>query len=798
MRLKTVSLHPFGRFLDETRDLSAPLAIIAGPNEVGKTTLRQAIFHALFTPTKLTPGKLRDIQPWFPLPGGDHAAVTLTFESQGKEWTLRKIWGSGASTRLSAVGAVPLSDPGVVGLKLAEMLGQSEATYNYVLTTAHTELEQTITQLEKNKEVLRDVRDLLRATSGTAGDVDVQKLLDALSKRIEVCFSRWDDQRELPEKHEVRGFDDPWKQKVGEILDAWYQWQYVRIERDEIVELERKIDTQTAILTMLDAKDSKDRSLIATYGVQRSPLLERQALEEKNARLDPKVAELKRVSEAWPGSQATIEKWKTDKPRLDQRTRQLEDEKTYAWKRETQASLPTNYQNLVRAKGEYENAVEVLGKLACPDPAVMKEIDNLAINIVRWEAQISAQSLAWQVAVSEPKTLSIAGGMDPATLLTVSSDGARGSAAGRIELQADGITFVVTSGDQDFDTLRGQLLRGKDRLRELLATLGVETVDSAKQLVNVHTDAQSVVKTAEAKFKGQLGARTFAEWEQEIKDFHELPPTREYAIVEADFMVHTKSVDGQEEDVQNQSQRLKEWQEQYVSLDQLAVTLAKTQEDLDRSEQKLRETPPLPPGFDSATQLSEMLDDAQNRLDANGGKRGVAEEERNRLQREIGDRRSEDLAERAEILERTFRRSLTKGRSLRRIQEVLRQLTAGSDHVMSDFVARIESIFSQVTHAEAKLQFDGSLLAQVRRGDLTVTPKQLSQGANGALALAMRLALAETHLQETGGFIILDDPLVHFDSHRAAEACAIIRDFSQRHQVIFLTCHEDHAAYLQA
>lgn len=51
MKLQSITLHPFGRFANESWDLAKPLVVIHGPNELGKTTLRQAIFHALFTPT---------------------------------------------------------------------------------------------------------------------------------------------------------------------------------------------------------------------------------------------------------------------------------------------------------------------------------------------------------------------------------------------------------------------------------------------------------------------------------------------------------------------------------------------------------------------------------------------------------------------------------------------------------------------------------------------------------------------------------------------------------------------------
>ena len=60
--------------------------------KLAKSTLRQAIFHSLFTPTDLTPAKLRDVMsPWFPLPDGDHASVTVSIEHDGKHYHLQKM-----------------------------------------------------------------------------------------------------------------------------------------------------------------------------------------------------------------------------------------------------------------------------------------------------------------------------------------------------------------------------------------------------------------------------------------------------------------------------------------------------------------------------------------------------------------------------------------------------------------------------------------------------------------------------------------------------------------------------------
>jgi uncharacterized protein YhaN len=85
----------------------------------------------------------------------------------------------------------------------------------------------------------------------------------------------------------------------------------------------------------------------------------------------------------------------------------------------------------------------------------------------------------------------------------------------------------------------------------------------------------------------------------------------------------------------------------------------------------------------------------------------------------------------------------------------------------------------------------------VVRGTISLPPDRLSQGGSGALALAVRLAMAEAYLQGQGGFIMLDDPLVHFDMERMAVAAEVLRAFSADTQVLFFTCHDHQATRLK-
>src|SRR5208283_5977678 len=73
----------------------------------------------------------------------------------------------------------------------------------------------------------------------------------------------------------------------------------------------------------------------------------------------------------------------------------------------------------------------------------------------------------------------------------------------------------------------------------------------------------------------------------------------------------------------------------------------------------------------------------------------------------------------------------------------------------------------------------------------------LSAGMKDVYALAVRLSMAEIFLgEDKKGFIMMDDPLVEMDPDRQAMAANILREFSQKKQLIILTCHPSSAELL--
>ena len=803
MRLQSITLHPFGRFASQSWNLARPLVVIHGPNELGKTTLRQAIFHVLFTPTKQTDTQLRNtLQPWLPLPAGDHACVTLTFEHEDKTWTLEKRWGAAPMSRLGD-GTTVIADPGAVQQRLGELLVHGEATFRHVLFTGQAELERTFITIREKEQAgeLRDVGDLLQAAVDSSADVDEKALRRKVIAKIAEAFGRWDEPHGRPERQngKEKGLADPWKRDVGSILAAWYAWQRLVAERDRILDLERRLDGITAQVAALEGEIGTLTAFIAKHGGLRQGLADRGLLEERMRRLTQDAAGMTAAFTGWPQAKAAIDAWNQLRPHAAVQLRERQQERAHAQAKANAATLLASCAAIRAAGVEWEQAVAAA--TAHPDPGadVLRAVDRLEAAITAAENKLAARTLAWRIESEETATVVVERGGEPAEAISVGRAPTSGQAAARVRVRAAGITLSVESGAEDVDALFGSIACDRAALATQLAACDAASPQAARELAVRHRDAAAAAASRKAVYDGLLQGKSLAQWETEVQAVESLPATRDVAAIDKEITEITRQLADGDAQALKHAEAIRGWEAQFADPETLATRLIGAQAAVQAAEATLASLPTLPEGFASARAFLDALESAQQELNPKQQQLAALRQGVGQLSGELGDGRSEDVAEQAATAERLFNRARTQGLAYRRIAQELDRLAgaAGIDP-LADFSERVAGLFSRITGGTAALEFHGQLPATVVRGAVALPPDRLSHGGGGALALAVRLAMAEAYLQGHGGFIMLDDPLVHFDKDRMAVAADLLRTFSATTQVLFFTCHDHHAARLGA
>lgn len=801
MILKSIRLHPFGATLDRTYDLARTVAVFLGPNEAGKSTLRQALHHVLFTPTKQTKTQAdATVGRWYPKPAGDHVAVTLVFEHESKEWTLTKRWGAGNASSLTATGAAAIGDAATVEDTIKRFLGHNEATGRLVLSTGQAELARTMVALKeaRKKDELEPVADLLAAGLGAASDVGPERLKAALTQKIKAHFGRWATDRNGPEldKGRERGISDPWEKGTGAILRAWYAWQLKKAELTAFADTDEKLDAVSADLAMLEAQMATDRDFLAKGGPLRDGLGMRRVLETELRGSRAESAAMLDIMNRWPAAEAGATAAKEKLDGLQGQKQAIVVEQANATRRVEAEKHKTEFAALLVARQEWLDTTDAVRNSFEPPVEAVAELEQLAERIKDARNRIEAQKLAYEIAAREPLTVRIEEAAEPPREVSV-GDRLCGVAKSRLRIEAGPLSVTVTSGEDDVAALFAALDRDVSRERALLAECRAESLVDVKAQAKRHADLVATAAFKKTAWEARLRGKSFEEWQEETDALANLPQSRDVAVLAAEIERIDATIGAENGTLRLHEENIKLWTEKYETQQKLLGSLVEMQALIQASEKTLSELPTVPEGFATPDAFLEELAkrEAENQ-DRPERLKDLATRQQ-ALRDAIGDRSATELAEEADRLEQAFRRALREGQAYERILAVLDEVQSEQKaDPLAGFTAKVTDWFRRITGGHDTLEFASDLPMQVTRGSVALPPDLLSQGGGAALALVLRLALAEVHLGAIPGFIVLDDPFVDLDVERRERAKSLLQEFAGKHQVIFITCHEPHAAGL--
>ena len=800
MKLLSIHLHPFGGTANRTCTLHDGINVLEGPNEFGKSTLSNALWHALFTPTNLTPANLRNTMGrWYPKPGGDHARISIQFQADGQIWTLQKTWGAGAASSLQADDAASIADPTKVQAQLATLLRRNEATWRHVLFTGQAQLAATMEQLRTSSGKIDDVQSLLAGPAAIPGDIPPDKLTAALAARVAQHFGRWDIGSNGPESG--RGIERPWANGVGPLLNAWYAVARIRRTLDEVIQHEQAVDDINAQIHRIDGDMSADEEFVRTGRVLRDGLGSRAGLEERCQRLTGELRLLKDIMTAWPGAAQVIQGKETELTGVTQDLDSLEAELKNARKRNQAEQTRVAHGLLTQAKEEWQRAAVQLAESKAVPPELLAELKRLEPEIDRLRIQIAAQKLTAKLESATALSVKVQRGTgDPETITLSPSEVWENAAEGIFRLEYQDLKLSVESGTGDVNALFTALETARQRQAEILNTLGHESLTAAQLADTGHQKLITAETTKKGLYRAALQGRSEEEWSAEMAALADLPETRSVEVLETEknrLQVRKAALDLE---IRQEREKITKWTRDHMDLDSLTDKILTQTAEANQAKQELAGLPALPDGFASIPAYLGLLSQKEAAREQLEQRLGTLKLEQAALTGAAPDTTAEELSADLEIKQREFERQQAEGQALLRIQAKLQTVIAdrGIDDPMQGLTTAVSDHFRNLTGGRyQEVTLDGSTPTRVS-GALTLDTPLLSQGTLGSLALATRLALSELYLKDMTGFFLLDDPFTDMDTSRRAAAIQAIGTFAENHQVLFFTCHPDHAGELQS
>lgn len=799
MKLLSIRLHPFGGTADRTCALHDGVNVLEGPNEFGKSTLSQALWHALFTPTNLTPANLRNTMGrWYPKPGGDHARITVRFHADGRVWTLRKTWGAGAASDLQADGVPGIADAAQAQARLHTLLRRNEATWRHVLFAGQAQLSATMEQLRVNAGKVDDVRSLLAGAAAIPGDIPPDTLAAALDARIARHFGRWDIATAGPERG--RGIDNPWANGIGPLLDAWYAVAKIRRTLDEVIRHEQTVDEINDRIHRITGDMAADDDFVRTGRSLRDELGKRAGLEERRQRLAGELKLLKEVMVAWPGAAQVVQGKEGELATVTHDLGAVETELSNARKRGQAEQLRSAYEHLTKAKEEWQRTAARLAESKAAAPGLMAELEQLEKEIDSLRINIAAQKLTARLVSDTPRSVTVRRGTGEPEILTLSpSTPWESPADGIFRLEFQDLRLSVESGTGDMNALFAALETARKRRAEILETLGLDNLTAARQADTEHQKLVSEEGIKKRLYHTTLQGRTEEDWSAYMAGLAALPETRSVEVLETAKNLLLGRKASLDLEIRHESERIRKWTQDHLDPDSLTDKILAQTADSKEVERQLAGLPELPEGFPSISAYLGQLGEKEAARERHDQLLRDLKIEQARLTGAAPSTTAEELHADLEIKQRELDRQQADGQALLRIHTKLQAVVAsrGTDDPMRGLASAVSNHFRELTGGRyQQVTLEGTAPTEVG-GALTLDTTLLSQGTLGALALATRLALSELYLAGMDGFILLDDPFTDMDATRRAAAIRALATFAQSHQILLLTCHPQHALELQ-
>ena len=261
MIISRITLSPFAGIPHLDLNFTDGLNVILGANEAGKSTVFHALYNVIFTEAKLTPGRFKKIMNRFlPVGGGDTIAVELYFKHNNTDHYLKRKWGPSAEAELKLPNGNIISDESTIAEYLVTCLSATEGTYRAVLMTKQSGLTNTLETLKnEHSETVKSLGDILKTAVLETDGVSIEKFRDHLETQFNDYFSHWDPAKNYPDGG--RGIEKPWKKQVGNILQAYYDKEAVRVAFEKALQVEEAIDLANQNI----AETKKQRDDIERY-----------------------------------------------------------------------------------------------------------------------------------------------------------------------------------------------------------------------------------------------------------------------------------------------------------------------------------------------------------------------------------------------------------------------------------------------------------------------------------------------------------------------------------------------------
>ena len=783
MKIKELSCEQFAGIKGCNVLFEDGMNILVGPNETGKSSLVDLLYHLFFQDTKLDARKDKDFKEnYFPkttgIYHGDAVDGTVRFETDNGEYRLSKEWmGRTGTCRLSLPNKTVLRSEEEVRNAIRRELVYGKGIFDELAFASQRREQNALKGLlsSEKPDSVKELSALVTKAVMETGGIAIEKVEEELNSIIAGFEGHWDFSADQPEGGRRRGINNQWRKEVGSILNAYYTMEELRAKKEETEDVERQIEENTGELQQEKITRARAQKLSEEFSRIRAQIENRRTLENLTEKEEEEKREKINASRDWPVAEKKYAEAKT-----------LQAALTGAEKRELYRKIMTEKQNITEAGKK----LEATGEISEADLKAAEEIQR-KLNVL--EAKLSGLNLTAKIRQLGTEEVSVTS-LNTGDVLSVSNGELAITEA--VAICVPGVVDIqLMPKGINLDSIQAELIESREILCKLFEKHHVSTVE---ELHSKHADMEIDRRNIEAsEDKIHILLNDF-EWDTLKTEVEALAPqNRTISEIKAEIsaLCDDTSLDAF---IGEKFSEIRYFAGKYESKEWLEIQIKELGEKLAQHLQQLSETEAIPEEFADIIDPEKYASDLLQKINLCNDHIDALTSRKSSLEAGI-TKSSEDFEEELQDKIRLFEEQKEECLHWLNIKKVF---TAVKEKMKGNPMEDIERTFGEylsiisdngITLEEISENMQSTIIS----ADHPLTFDILSEGTKDTISLAFRLAVLE-HLYPDGNSVaVFDDPFTDMDPKRTQQACALLQKFAEKNQVIFVTCDDKYLGMLK-
>lgn len=796
MHIKSYKTNRFAGLKNLDIEFEDGLNVILGPNESGKSTLIEGIYHTLFKEAKLTKNRKADKEftnRFMPISKGDTIDGKLTIKYSDKEYEIYKSWGADTKAELVYDDGYIIRDENSIKKELEKIFDFGESTYSNIVFAKQKNLKKAINNIMENPDLSKEMTDVLRRTMMELDGVSIDLIEKNLIEEKEKLFNRWDIEKSYPQNN--KGINDPYKVGLGTIIKSFYNKEGLKIQVKEAYEAEKNFEIIAEELNNVKKQKKIFEAEKENLDSIKDDINNREVFNYKLELLNKDEVELKEINENWPKYEMKLSNIDEKIKFLEKNTEELEDKKKLSEKCDEKIKLKSKIETIEKIEEEIILLKEKLDKISIITDVDIDNLRKLENEMMKLETTMSAGKIIGIIKKDSGKEIYIKNDFEDRRLLDTDNFSAKGFVN---IVYNDEFELEIKTGELDFNELSNKYKSIKEEFFEKLENLKIKNINEGSSNLLEIKDINNKLDKLNDKKNLILDNKDIEDIKERYEELDKLDLNIDIDLIEESLKENSKNIIDLKANKANIESKIDNWEKLYGKQENIIDKLVDKKMDKREIEKNMADLKPLPENFENFREFKDRLNYLDENIRVLRAKDYDLNEKYYLAERDLSDETYEELNSQYLEAKKEFNRQLERGKNILKIEKVFYKVKESMDNnpmqpLIKEF-GRLLEIITAGDYNTGNIRED--FYIELIKEDTSMPIDLLSAGTYDSVALALRFAMLKYIFDENKGYVILDDCLVDLDPERKKESINLIKEFAKDYQIIFTTCDPDTAKAL--